>query len=116
MSEQAAFVSAILESPRDEPHRLVFADWLEEQSDPRAGCLRLAARLRAAYGPLHPHHSLAFWKSLGQGIEPGWWAEEALRLSDEVDDKVGDGRKSAVLIALALAESTLMFSGGWDDL
>src|SRR6266542_2185481 len=44
MSEEDAFVAAILAAPHDDTARLVFADWLEDHSDPRAGCLRLAAR------------------------------------------------------------------------
>jgi chaperonin GroEL len=114
MTDKEAFVAAILAAPHDENARLIFADWLEDHSDPRAGCLRLAARLRASYGPRHPDHSRSFWQTLGRGIEPAWWAEEALRLAEEVSDKAGDGSKTAVLIALALTEATLLFPGGWD--
>src|SRR5262245_61865418 len=114
MAEQDGFVAAILAAPCDNMVRLVFADWLEDHSDPRAGCLRLAARLRASYGPRHPDHSRNFWQLLGRGIEPVWWAEEACRLAEEVSDKVGDGSKTAVLIALALTEATLLFPDSWD--
>ena len=69
MSQKDSFVAAILAAPCDDTLRLVFADWLEDHSDPRAGCLRLAARLRANYGPRHPDHSLSFWQSFGRGIE-----------------------------------------------
>jgi chaperonin GroEL len=113
MTEADGFVAAILAAPHDDSARLVFADWLEEHSDPRAGCLRLAARLRASYGPRHPDHSRSFWQTLGRGIEPAWWAEEARRLAEEVGDKAGDGSKTAVLIALALTEATLLFPD-WD--
>jgi chaperonin GroEL len=113
MNGKDALIAAILDNPNDEDARLVFADWLEEHSDPRAGCVRLATRLRASYGPLHADHSKSFWETIGRGIEPAWWAAEARRLAKEVDDKVGDGSKTAVLIALALTEATLFFPG-WD--
>ena len=41
MSEEAAFLSAISAAPEDDTARLVYADWLEERSDPRAEYLRL---------------------------------------------------------------------------
>jgi uncharacterized protein (TIGR02996 family) len=36
MSEEAAFLNAILANPDDNATRLVYADWLAEQNDPRA--------------------------------------------------------------------------------
>jgi chaperonin GroEL len=114
MAEEDAFGAAILAAPCDDAPRLIFSDWLGERSDPRAGCLRLAARLRASYGPRHPDHSRSFWQAIGRGIEPAWWGEEARRLAAEVEEKVGDGSKTAVLIALALTVDTLLFPAGWD--
>jgi chaperonin GroEL len=112
------FAQAILADPVNDTTRLVFADWLEERNDPRAGCLRLAVRLRERYGPRNPDHSNTFWERIGHGIEPAWWGAEARRLADEVNDRVGDGCKSAVLIALALTEATLLIPdcGGIDEL
>jgi uncharacterized protein (TIGR02996 family) len=40
MTRTDAFLEAILERPGDEVPRLVYADWLEEQGDPRGGLLR----------------------------------------------------------------------------
>src|SRR5262249_10557614 len=40
MNDEAAFVAAIAAAPADEALKLVFADWLEERDDPRAGWLR----------------------------------------------------------------------------
>lgn len=116
MSE-AGLVQAILANPWDETARLVYADWLEEQGDPLSGGVRLAVRLRASYGPRRSDHSPTFWHTIAQGIEPIWWVEEVHRLAAEVDDRVGDGSKSAVLIALALVETTRLFPGseGWFD-
>ncbi len=45
MTEEVAFVAAILAAPRDDTMRLVFADWLEERGDPRGEFLRVAVRL-----------------------------------------------------------------------
>jgi uncharacterized protein (TIGR02996 family) len=48
MTEEEAFIEAILESPNDVTHRLVYADWLDERSDPRAEYLRLQVALEAS--------------------------------------------------------------------
>jgi uncharacterized protein (TIGR02996 family) len=40
-----AFLRAIKESPEDDTPRLIFADWLEEQGDPRGEFLRLQCAL-----------------------------------------------------------------------
>jgi len=47
MSEDEAFLRAILPAPEGSALRLVYADWLEERGDPRAEYLRLGARLAA---------------------------------------------------------------------
>ena len=41
MNEDEAFVTAIRISPGDSANRLVYADWLEERSDPRGELVRL---------------------------------------------------------------------------
>ncbi len=40
MSDDKAFLDAILANPNDDETRLVYADWLEERGDPRAEFLR----------------------------------------------------------------------------
>ncbi|HVL15136.1 MAG TPA: TIGR02996 domain-containing protein, partial [Gemmata sp.] len=46
MTEEEAFVAAIVASPADDTPRLVFADWLEENGRPaRAELIRLQCRL-----------------------------------------------------------------------
>jgi uncharacterized protein (TIGR02996 family) len=40
-----AFIAAALAAPCDDGVRLVYADWLEEQGDPRGELLRVAVRL-----------------------------------------------------------------------
>jgi uncharacterized protein (TIGR02996 family) len=62
MATEEAFIAAVVASPEDDTHRLVFADWLEENGQPaRAELIRLQCRLEpdrdrfddAALTPLH---------------------------------------------------------------
>jgi uncharacterized protein (TIGR02996 family) len=46
MNDERAFLAAILEQPDDDARKLVYADWLEEQGDPRGEYLRLMMKLR----------------------------------------------------------------------
>jgi len=43
MSQDAAFVQAIVAQPEDQALRLIYADWLDDRGDPRAAYLRLEA-------------------------------------------------------------------------
>ncbi len=45
MCDEAAFLGAIQDDPRDDATRLVYADWLEDQGDIRAEYLRLEHQL-----------------------------------------------------------------------
>jgi uncharacterized protein (TIGR02996 family) len=48
MTQDEAFLQAMVEAPEDETPRLIYADWLEEQGDPdRAEFIRLQAQLAA---------------------------------------------------------------------
>ena len=44
MNEEAGFIAALLAEPDDRTALLVYADWLDERSDPRAEYLRLLAK------------------------------------------------------------------------
>ena len=44
MSEEAAFLQAISAAPEDDTARLVYADWLDDRSDPRAAYVRLEVK------------------------------------------------------------------------
>jgi uncharacterized protein (TIGR02996 family) len=46
MVDERAFLKSILEKPDDDSRKLVYADWLEEQGDPRAEFLRLMVKVR----------------------------------------------------------------------
>jgi uncharacterized protein (TIGR02996 family) len=45
MTHDEAFLQAVLEAPDDDTPRLIYADWLEEQNDPRGELIRLQAQL-----------------------------------------------------------------------
>jgi uncharacterized protein (TIGR02996 family) len=45
MKDDDTFVQTILDNPGDESNRLIYADWLEEQGDPRAEFVRLDVAL-----------------------------------------------------------------------
>ncbi len=88
--DHRAFVSAILENPRDEGALLVYADWLEERGDPRAEYLRQQVEfrktrteeLRRHLIQLYPKDHLAWTALLEQAgaieanltnFEFAWW-------------------------------------------
>jgi uncharacterized protein (TIGR02996 family) len=48
MNRHQQFLQAILDDPDDDALRLVYADWLEEQGDPRAEFIRLQCELEKA--------------------------------------------------------------------
>ncbi len=73
MSDEDGFLDAIRAKPNKDLPRLVYADWLEERSDPRADFVRLHLALRGA-APDHPErvpaeHELS---SLRKGCDPAW--------------------------------------------
>jgi uncharacterized protein (TIGR02996 family) len=75
MGDEQVFLNAIKANPDDEASRLVYADWLEEQGDPRADFLRLHLALTAA-APDHPER-VAGEQELSQlrkGCDTAWLA------------------------------------------
>src|SRR6266545_1100196 len=67
------FLTALRASPNDDVTRLVYADWLQEQEDPRAEFLRLEVRL--ASGNLASDERAVLMNrhaELGRHLEPGW--------------------------------------------
>jgi uncharacterized protein (TIGR02996 family) len=56
MSNEQGFLDAIRTAPADEVNRLVYADWLEEQGDPRGQYLRLELEL-ARLEPSDPRYA-----------------------------------------------------------
>lgn len=70
-----AFLQALLDRPRDDVSRLVYADWLEDQNDPTAALQAEYLRLtvEAARGPL-PVEKDARLRQLAADLEPDWLA------------------------------------------
>src|SRR5947199_5750750 len=84
-----AFLQPILDNPDDDLPRLVFADWLEEQGNPRGTFIRLQCR-RAKLPPFDP-----VWKELlaqeaviFKQLEAEW-SRPVLRLVDQVEYRRG---------------------------
>src|SRR5262245_56252105 len=94
--DEKAFVRAILDAPRDQALRLVFADWLEERGDPRGEFIRLRAARRRAN-----RATTARLEELRAVIAPGWLPlldrpprkEQGWRLAVE-PESLGPGKKS----------------------
>jgi uncharacterized protein (TIGR02996 family) len=83
MSDDLAFLRALLASPDDNTLRLVYADWLEERDDPRATFLRLEVALHQSEPNARPrdllerlHHARASldarWLALVDRPHAGW--------------------------------------------
>jgi len=47
MSQEDAFLQAIIDEPDNDMHRLVYADWLEDRGDPRSELIRLQFELES---------------------------------------------------------------------
>jgi uncharacterized protein (TIGR02996 family) len=72
MREEAAFQFAMRAEPDDSTSRLIFADWLEEQGDPRGELLRLSHSLTQQAGDF-PNRTAAearLRELLAAGVEP----------------------------------------------
>jgi uncharacterized protein (TIGR02996 family) len=75
MTPDEAFIRAILADPDDPAARLVYADWLDEQDDPRGEFLRAEARLAAISEDDAARSALtARLRELRAGISPDWLA------------------------------------------
>lgn len=73
MKDDAAFFKMVLANPGDEATRLVYADWLEEQGDPRGEILRLDAALVRLPGADKAYvKSRERWLELRGAVEDSW--------------------------------------------
>jgi uncharacterized protein (TIGR02996 family) len=77
MSDEDGFLRAIQENRDDFPCRLVYADWLEEQGDPRGEYLRLSCRLAELRERIDPT-----WL---RAVREGRFQAEEVRLSSGRD-------------------------------
>jgi uncharacterized protein (TIGR02996 family) len=75
-AEDKAFLRAILENPQDATARLVYADWLDDHSDPRGTYLRVEMDLQAQTDPQCDRAvALCEWlANLKRDIDPFWLA------------------------------------------
>lgn len=75
MADEDGFLRSIALHPEDDTHRLVFADWLEERGDWRAGFLRLACALRGMTGD-KPYYSAVetYWRAVQKALDRTWGA------------------------------------------
>jgi uncharacterized protein (TIGR02996 family) len=70
-----AFCRAIADAPEDTTRRLVYADWLEEQGDPRAEFLRADLRLAAMpTDDLDRPHLQEQLQDMRRDLDPAWLA------------------------------------------
>jgi uncharacterized protein (TIGR02996 family) len=77
MTEERAFLAAILEKPDDDTLKLLYADWLEEQGDPRAEYLRLmmSVRRERVVSPEQRRQQVpARLQELAATLDPNWLA------------------------------------------
>lgn len=74
------FLHALLTTPSDDTARLVYADWLDEHSDPRAAYIRIELRL-ATLPEDHADYDLLRdqLRSLWMSLDPAWVAVVAKR-------------------------------------
>lgn len=72
MTEDEAFIRTIVDSPGDDLPRLVYADWLDERSDPRGAYLR--AELEWAKAKQTTGFIVLRLNGLAEGLDPVWVA------------------------------------------
>ena len=109
LTQDEAFLQAILEQPDDDTPRLIYADWLEEQGDPRGEFIRIQCALaglppddarrpelgarEAALLESHREAWLEPLRGLGSGALPSLWdrlehiAHPTLLVVGELDEK-----------------------------
>src|SRR5436309_530177 len=78
MTDDEAFVRAIVAAPGDDLPRLVYADWLDDRADPRGAYLRAEVEWAGRWAP--PSTRAGRWTMptkldrLAEGIDPVWLA------------------------------------------
>lgn len=69
MESESDFLEAVRNAPRDEGLKLVYADWLDDQSDPRGQILRLSCELRKVLAENEQTLREAWLELLGVQVE-----------------------------------------------
>lgn len=75
MSDEAAFWAALVASPADDTHWLVFADWLQDANRPEAEFIRLFVAASARPGEAEFQRGWRRLKTLRRSLPPAWVAE-----------------------------------------
>jgi uncharacterized protein (TIGR02996 family) len=80
INSDQGFLDAIRAHPEDDLNRLVYADWLDERSDPRGRYLRLEIELsRLEESDPRCSQLESNLQDLRQGIESGWLEQAGMR-------------------------------------
>jgi uncharacterized protein (TIGR02996 family) len=70
VSDDEAFIRAIVSNPGDDASRLIYADWLEEREDPRGAYLREEVRWHRVWFRRMAYHAPA--DELANTLDPVW--------------------------------------------
>lgn len=74
MSEDEAFIRAIVDSPGDDTPRLVYADWLDDHSDPRGPYLRAELEWAKPWRTGERPADSPELREMAKGLDPVWVA------------------------------------------
>lgn len=74
MTDDEAFVRAVVDAPGDDTPRLVYADWLDDRSDPRGAYLRTEAEWAKPWRSGERPADSPELRELARGLDPVWVA------------------------------------------
>ncbi len=74
MTDDEAFIRAIVDSPGDDTPRLVYADWLDDRDDPRGAYLRAEAEWARPWRESQRPEDSPKLRDLAAGLDPVWVA------------------------------------------
>ena len=78
MTEDEAFIRTLVDSPGDDTPRLAYADWLDEQGDPRGHYLRAETRIMRQWRDTRDFgvllRGMAQLGERGASLDPVWSA------------------------------------------
>jgi uncharacterized protein (TIGR02996 family) len=74
VSEDEAFIRAVVDGPGDDTPRLVYADWLDDRSDPRGPYLRAECEWAQPWRSGERPADSPELRELGAGLDPVWVA------------------------------------------
>jgi len=119
MEKEQDFLATLKVAPEDDTTWLVYADWLEEQGDPRSPFLRLAVALgRGAIDPERVPVLMERLEELRVNLDPGWieqctvlWASRPLRFRIS-ELPLGNQEEQTSLVRGVLESGTIRASDG----